>query len=77
MIPRLKERRVAPQVSVKVTPDLVGLLLTHHRDRIELCQPFEVTDLAEEFSKRYRCHITEREVCRAMSQALAWVEDFE
>lgn len=79
MIPKLKERRALPQVSVSniVKPDLVGMLLAHHRDRIEFCVPCEVTDLAQEFSHRYRQHITEQDVCRAMRQALAWVEDFE
>ena len=72
--------KIEPGISLsrQVKPDLVGMLLAHHRDRIVFpCLLSEVTDLAQEFSHVYNQHITEQEVRRAMSQAAAWVEDFE
>lgn len=65
----------AAALSGQVKPDLVGLLLAHYRDRIELCSPFEVSDLAEEFSKRYSCHVTERMITIAMATALTYLEE--
>ena len=69
--------KTSPAIALpsQVTPDLVGLLLSHHRDRIEFCRIGEVTDLSEEFSQRYGCHITEREIIKAMGEAWLYLEE--
>ncbi len=69
--------KLSPAIALpsQVTPDLVGLLLSHHRDRIEFCRIGEVTDLAEECSQRYGCHITERQIVTAMVQAMPYLEE--
>lgn len=73
--PKLKPQAELCRNPVQITPDLVGVLLAHHRERIEPCMAFEVRDLADEFSHRYGQHITETQVLKAIGTALGYLEE--